>query len=76
MEFVMIVIGIIIGVFSTAVYVQFINSNKLVGTLRIDNSDQDDGPYLFVELSVDPAIMTRKKQILLNVSTENYISQK
>ena len=49
---------------------------KPVGTLRIDTSDPEDGPYLFLELSVDPKILMTEKEVLLQVNSESYISQK
>lgn len=46
-----------------------------VGTLRIDTSDPD-GPYMFLELHTDLQGVIGKKQVILDVSTQNYISQK
>lgn len=46
-----------------------------VGTLRIDTSDPD-GPYLFLELHTGVGEVMRHKQVTMDVSTENYISQK
>lgn len=74
MTFVMIIIGILIGVLLTMFYTRFIGAEKPVGTLRIDTSDLDDGPYLFAELSVDPIIIMQRKQVLLNVDAKNFIS--
>lgn len=48
--------------------------NLVAGTLRIENSDPD-GPYLFVELSVDPRELSKHKHVTFKVSTESYISQ-
>lgn len=54
-----------------------INRPHPVGNLRIDNSDPDDGPYLFLELSSEstPNILKLKKFVTLEVKVENYISQ-
>lgn len=49
---------------------------KPVGTLRVDQSDPDDSPYLFLELD-DSAIInkvTKMKEVTFRVNTENYIS--
>jgi hypothetical protein len=47
-----------------------------VGTLRIDNSDPEDGPYLFLELSTDPKVLMKEKEVLLKVDTKSYLTQK
>lgn len=44
------------------------------GTLRIDSSDPD-GPYLFLELNESIRSVSSKKQVILDVNTESYISQ-
>lgn len=51
------------------------NPKDPVGTLRIDTSDPD-GPYLFLELHTGVGEVMQHKQVTMNVSTENYISQK
>ena len=53
-----------------------INHHKPVGTLRVDQSDPDDNPYLFLELSGDPKKLPNQKYITLKVNIENYISHK
>lgn len=47
-----------------------------VGDLRIDTSDPDDNPYLFLELSKDLNFVRRKKYITLKVNTISYIPHK
>ena len=47
-----------------------------VGTLRIDHSEPDEAPLLFLELSTDPRIFMCEKIVTLNVNTESYLSQK
>lgn len=47
-----------------------------IGTLRVDESDPYDGPYLFLELDSRPESFKRLKRVTLNVKAENYISQK
>lgn len=49
---------------------------KPAGTLRIDRSDPEDGPYLFLELATDPRVLMAKKIVTFDVSTESYIPQK
>ena len=60
-------IGFVIGIKS---------HHKPVGTLRVDQSDPDDNPYLFLELSGDPKKLPNQKCITLKVNIENYISHK
>ena len=50
------------------------NREKPVGTLRIDQSDPIDGPHLFLELKTDPRNLLGKKQIVLDVNSESYLS--
>ena len=51
------------------------HKKKVKGVLRIDKSDPD-GPYLFLELSSDPAIIEKQKYVTLEVNTKSYISHK
>lgn len=71
MEYVIIfVIGVIVG---TVIFSLITFSNRM-GYLRIDMSDPSDKPYLFLELETDMQRLCRKKQIVLQVKKENYIS--
>lgn len=49
---------------------------KPVGTLRIDNSDPDEPPYLFLELKKEsnPNNFKNKKYVTFDVNAKNYIS--
>lgn len=49
---------------------------RSVGTLCVDNSDPDDDPYLFLELSKDIGFIKRKKYVVLKANLKNYISHK
>lgn len=71
-----VVIAFLIGGIAGAILVRTLVRNKPVGTLRIDRSDPDDGPYLFLELGVGIHHIEHKKQVVLRVNNENYISQK
>lgn len=64
--------GVIIGCYIHSVF----NKEETIGNLRIDESDPDDRPYLFLELEHDPDSIKRRKRVTLNVRVENYISQK
>jgi len=71
------VIGGVIGGIIGCIFTRNSMTKKLfVGTLRVDTSDPDDHPYMFLELSTNVDAVTSKKCVVLKVSTENYISQK
>ena len=65
------VVGIMIGFTVSVIY----HKNKVKGVLRIDKSDPD-GPYLFLELASDPAILEKQKYVTLEENTKSYISHK
>ena len=46
-----------------------------IGVLRIDTSDPEDGPYLFLELDRNINSFYNESKVSLRVNTENYISQ-
>lgn len=46
-----------------------------VGTLRVDRSDPDEPPYLFLELNKNVGDITSKPYVVLKVSDKNYISR-
>ena len=66
-----IIVGIVIGI----VIRRPEKSIFVVGSLRVDQSDPDSGPYLFLELShkgVDA--IYKKRYVVLKVNIKNYIS--
>ena len=70
--FVIFGIGILVGIVCTTVSTR----TKSVGSLRVDTSDPDDGPYLFLELSKDIGDIYRKKYVTFKVSLKNFIPHK
>lgn len=63
--------GILIGLFVSRF------KDKPIGSLRVDESDPDSGPYLFLEL--DPGGLNdiyKKQSVRLRVKIKNYISHK
>lgn len=73
MELIILVIGILIGLFIE----RYIFQEKPIGSLRVDQSDPDSGPYLFLELAPGGANEIHKKQrVSLRVEIKNYISHK
>ena len=67
--FVIFGIGILVGIVCTTVATR----TKSVGFLRVDTSDSDDGPYLFLELSKDIGEIYRKKYVIFKVNLKNFI---
>lgn len=65
------IIGIIIGI----VFGRQVFRRDVVGSLRVDQSDPDSGPYLFLKLSHKGAdAIYKKRYVVLKVNIKNYIS--
>ena len=60
------VVGFIFGIY--AVY-----HRLKVGTLRVDQSDPFDEPYLFLELSKPVNYVMGRKVVVMDVKVEDYI---
>ncbi len=72
MEFILFLVGISLGVFIAAI----IFRAHFIGNLRIANSDPEDRPYMFLELSKWIGDISSKKYVVLKVKLENFIPQK
>lgn len=48
----------------------------ITGVLRIDHSDPDEPPYLFVELKGDPSKLEHGRYVRFLVDKTNLVSQK
>ena len=64
-----ILLGVLIGIVVMAIGFMFL----VVGVLRVDHSDFNDSPYLFLELSKELPFVINKKYVILKVSRKNYI---
>lgn len=65
--------GILIGLLVS----KFVFKDKPIGSLRVDKSDPDSKPYLFLELDAGGMSDIYKKQsVRLRVKIKNYISHK
>ena len=64
-------LGFMVGIVSFLVYLIV----RSVGTLRVDQSDPTEQPYLFLELDKPVEIVTNKKYVLFRVIKKNFISQ-
>ena len=65
------IVGIIVGI----VFGRQVFRKDVVGSLQVDQSDPDSGPYLFLELSHKGAnAIYKKKYVVLKVNIKDYIS--
>ena len=65
-------IGLLVG----GVLVQGWSYMHSVGSLRIDDSDPDEDPYIFLELFKDASTLYKKKYITLKVNIKSFIPRK
>lgn len=71
LEVLLFLLGFMVGIVSFLVYLIV----KSVGTLRVDQSDPTEQPYLFLELDKPVETVTNKKYVLFRVIKKNFISQ-
>lgn len=71
------IVGIIVG-FGISWFMAWRHDKKLcVGTLRVDRSDPDEAPYLFLELKQDEMDKIHKSKIMIfNVDLNGYLPRK
>lgn len=62
----------LIGILAGCVVTLFIFRMRSVGSLRIDTSDPDDEPYLFLELSKDVGVVCQRKHVTLKVNAKSF----
>lgn len=65
-------LGLIFGGFSIGVLLH----KKSSGKLLVDQSDPEENPYLFLELTSSPYEIMKNKYVTLEVKKHNFISQK
>lgn len=64
----------VIGVLFGFVFAVLLQKRKKIGALRMDRSDPNEAPYLFLELDPDGMRkINRFKTVVLRVKLENYI---
>lgn len=72
------IIGVIL-IFAFGVLVGWlIKKPKHYGIIRVDESDPDEAPYLFLQLSHDKNVYSiiRERYVTFKVEAKNFISQK
>lgn len=72
MEILLILVGVLLGVAISVIVFR----TYFVGNLRIDNSDPEDGPYMFLELEKGISDISSKKHVVLKVRREDFIPHK
>lgn len=65
-----------IGIFTGVAMTRIAPKEKSIGTLRVDESDPAEEPYLFLELSRDVSTVRKKKRVILDVLDESYLTAK
>ena len=70
--FALFLLGVTVGCMAVLILIRY----RSVGFLRVDQSDQQDGPFLFLELDQDVQNLMSKKYIILKIKVQNYHSQK
>ena len=71
LEVLLFLLGFMVGIVSFLIYLMV----RSVGTLRVDQSDPTEQPYLFLELDKPVKTVTNKKYALFRVIKKNFISQ-
>lgn len=76
MEWFVIPIVFILGILAGFNFAMFRIKSKTFGAIRIDRSDPDDGPYLFLETKQHPDALMNEHFVIFEVHNENFISSK
>ena len=71
MEVLLVLLGFVGGM----VFFLICLAARSIGTLRIDQSDPTEPPYLFLDLDKPVESITKEKYVLFRVSKKNFISQ-
>ncbi len=72
MEIVIAVVAVVVGFIVGRV----LPREHPVGNLRVDHSDPDGGPYLFLELDTDVPTIMRKSHVMLRVKIKDFLPRK
>ena len=71
LEILLFLLGFMVGIVSFLVYLIV----RSVGTLRVDQSDLKEQPYIFLELDKPVESVINEKYVLFRVIKKNFISQ-
>lgn len=65
-------IGFILGIIIAIIIFRC----RIVGSLRVDNSDPSENPYIFLELEHNLDAVYKKKYVVLKVKIKDFIPRK
>lgn len=71
LEVLLVLLGFVFGM----VFFLICLAARSIGTLRIDQSDPTEPPYLFLDLDKPVESIIKEKYVLFRVSKKNFISQ-
>ena len=69
------VLLVLLGFVGGMVFFLICLTTRSIGTLRIDQSDPTEPPYLFLDLDKPVESILKEKYVLFRVSKKNFISQ-
>lgn len=69
------VLLVLLGFVGGMVFFLVCLSARSIGTLRVDQSDPTEQPYLFLELDKPVESVINEKYVIFRVSKKNFISQ-
>ena len=69
------VLLVLLGFVGGMVFFLICLAARLIGTLRVDQSDPTEQPYLFLELDKPVESVINEKYVLFRVIKKNFISQ-
>ena len=72
MELILYALGAITGI----IIMVFVNRKRTVGDLRVDRSEPDEPPMLFLELRRGISDISASTYVVLRVKNEDFLSQK
>ena len=71
LEVLLVLLGFVGGMTVFLIYLAV----RSIGTLRVDQSDPTEQPYLFLELDKPVESVINKKYVVFRVNKKNFISQ-
>jgi len=74
--FIFFILGFLVCGLIFIVGIVLYHDRHVIGAIRIDQSDPDDRPYLFLNLSVSPEKLLGMKQVICDVDVRDFIPQK
>ena len=71
------IMGIIVGIMLSCIFLRFFIQSRNIGDIRMDCSDPDSPPFLFLEIRRSKRHLIKgDKYVIARIKTKNYISQK